>query len=74
MSGTRTGDTAARLPSRLTLPPKRELSEETGLTVECRPVATSTAARPDAIEVFVFEPEAPATATITLSSEHDRFE
>lgn len=52
----------------------RELGEETGLTVECRPVTSSVAAGLAEIDVSVFEAEAPADATIELSDEHDRFE
>lgn len=52
----------------------RELQEETGLTVECRPVTSSVAAGLAEIDVSVFEAEAPVNATIELSDEHDRFE
>lgn len=52
----------------------RELREETGLAVECRAVTSTVAAGLADIDVFVFEAEAPADATIELSDEHDRFE
>ncbi len=52
----------------------RELHEETGLAMQCRPFTSSLAAEGAAFDLSVFEVEAPASATIELSDEHDRFE
>lgn len=52
----------------------RELREETGLVLECRPVASGVAAAHTDLEVSVFEAEAPLDAKIELSDEHDQFE
>jgi 8-oxo-dGTP pyrophosphatase MutT (NUDIX family) len=53
---------------------ERELFEETGLRLECIPVAAPYAAAPPGFEVDVFAAEAPAGGNIALSEEHDRYE
>ncbi len=52
----------------------RELSEETGLTLACRPVRSAVAEAQREIEVDVFVAEATADADVRLSDEHDRYE
>ena len=52
----------------------RELSEETGLTLACRPVRSAVAEAQREIEVDVFVAEAAADADVRLSDEHDRYE
>jgi 8-oxo-dGTP pyrophosphatase MutT (NUDIX family) len=52
----------------------RELSEETGLTLACRPVRSPVAEAHREIEVDVFVAEASADADVRLSDEHDRYE
>lgn len=52
----------------------RELYEETGLKLTCRPVRSAVAEAQDEIEVDVFAAEAPADARVHLSEEHDRYE
>ena len=53
---------------------RREVLEETGLELECRPVVSGIASSLDGAEVHVFVAESSASATIRLSREHDRYE
>ena len=52
----------------------RELYEETGLRLTCRPVRSSVAEAQREIEVDVFVAEATGDAQVRLSEEHDRYE
>ena len=52
----------------------RELFEETGLRLECVPVASPYAAAPPGFDVDVFVAEARAADGVSLSDEHDRYE
>jgi 8-oxo-dGTP pyrophosphatase MutT (NUDIX family) len=52
----------------------RELAEETGLAVACRPVRSAVAEAQREIEVDVFVAQATAGADVRLSDEHDRYE
>lgn len=52
----------------------RELYEETGLRLVCRPVYSHVGAAHREIDVDVFTAEANADETIRLSAEHDRYE
>jgi len=51
---------------------ERELSEETGLRLKCKPAAVSVVTSLGTLAVFVAE--APTDAEIELSDEHDRYE
>jgi 8-oxo-dGTP pyrophosphatase MutT (NUDIX family) len=53
---------------------ERELFEETGLKLLCRPVRSLVAVAQPGIEVDVFAAEAQADASVRLSDEHDRYE
>jgi 8-oxo-dGTP pyrophosphatase MutT (NUDIX family) len=52
----------------------RELYEETGLRLRCRPVRSRVAAAQSGIDVEVFAAEGKADSTVVLSDEHDRYE
>lgn len=52
----------------------RELSEETGLSLVCRPVRSAVAEAQREFDVDVFVAEATADDTIRLSDEHDRYQ
>jgi 8-oxo-dGTP pyrophosphatase MutT (NUDIX family) len=52
---------------------QRELFEETGLRLECVPVASPYAAAPPGFDVDAFAAEARADDLVTLSEEHDRY-
>lgn len=53
---------------------RRELYEETGLTLTCKPVDSQVAAAHPEIDVDVFTAEADGAAIVRLSHEHDRYE
>lgn len=53
---------------------QRELGEETGLSLACAPLVSRVAQAQHEIEVAVFAAEAPTSAEIQLSDEHDRHE
>lgn len=52
----------------------RELYEETGLRLTCRPVRSRVAAAQPEMDVDVFVAEAEADQPVRLSHEHDRYE
>ena len=52
----------------------RELYEETGLQLPCRPVRSAVAEAQREIDVDVFVALAPANEAVHLSDEHDRYE
>jgi len=52
----------------------RELFEETGLELECVPVAAPYGSAPPGFDVDVFVAEARADDIVFLSEEHDRYE
>jgi 8-oxo-dGTP pyrophosphatase MutT (NUDIX family) len=53
---------------------RRELLEETGLRLDCRPICSVVAQAQTGIDVVVFTAEATTDADVVLSLEHDRYE
>ena len=53
---------------------RRELVEETGLVLACTRVASRVADERRGVDMTAFVAEAPSSADVRLSAEHDRFE